>query len=178
MIREIGGRLGPASSRTFRDDTGHTVRVSTQGMVPTNGCIGDGQSATQPAPNITVEDLGYGHSVTVTGSRAIKPHPDAMSLGQHPDGVLSPAGEQAVIDEAMRAAGAERREAVQVLMRKASQKWTYRIMGAQGYETGFWDGDKWEGEQAFWPTWEKACERANWLNEQERLQDTKARCTT
>ncbi len=59
MIRIHNGcKLGPDSSITLRDThDGHTVRVSTRGAVPTNGCLVDGQAAI-PVPTLHVEDMG------------------------------------------------------------------------------------------------------------------------
>ncbi len=89
MIRIINGKPGPASSLVLRCDCcGHTIKVSTQGKVPTNGCLCDGQSAI-PAPALHVEDLGY--MPTQESHQAF--HAD--NGGKCPWGCDKPAGEQA-----------------------------------------------------------------------------------
>lgn len=110
---------GPASSITLRDDTGHTIKVSTRGVVPTNGCLCDGQSAI-PAHNIVVEDLGYGFQTKVAAGTFPPKHLEEQAVPAELPGTNDPftgRGYQAARGCAPAPAGAPKAEDVIALGR-------------------------------------------------------------
>ena len=73
MIREVGGTMGQAAfSRTFRDDTGHTIRVTANGE--SNQAFPN-----LPCPNLVVQDLGYTDQATRYEAMARKLEQQAKS---------------------------------------------------------------------------------------------------